>query len=109
MSKSIRVAALVILCVLAVVSVEVDASYPPIPILCLDEPTCDCLCTNNYDGWSAYWGYGCLCGGLSWSPTCVTCSGDDENAHCVTIDTSGAGSCPRSRGRCYEWGTCTHT
>lgn len=109
MSKSIRVAALVILCVLAVVSVEVDASYPPIPILCLDEPTCDCLCTNNYDGWSAYWAYGCFCGGLSSSPTCVECTDDSVDGLCDTVPYSGGGTCLRSRGRCYPWGTCTHT
>lgn len=86
---------------------------PPIPVACLDDLTCDCLCSNGYSPYLTWSVYGCWCGNPTWSPTCVRCVhvGDPVDGYdqCETVDYAQGSSCQFQQGMCYEYSWCNYT
>jgi hypothetical protein len=76
----------------------------PVPIVCMEYPTCDCVCTN--DPFAGYWN-GCMCGGYGASPTCVECADDYGCSTAVYYD--GWAVCLYRQGICYAYGICEYT
>ena len=111
MKSRLRATALILLGLLSIIPSTARAAVPPLPIACMEEPTCDCICSQGYDGFAAYREYGCVCGNPVSSPTCVECGWSPDYSYemCVTVNGAAFGSCQWSGGHCYPYSFCDYT